>query len=290
MVFDAEKMNKLPPGDRFFDLNDLWYFSNRWVVRFLYPLPVSANQITVLSLVVGLASAAFYCSASDYALILGAVFLYGKIYLDNVDGNLARARGEVSRWGRFLDSLTDFFVSAAVYSALTWRLVRETGNGSLWVLGFLAWLSCLIHCSYFVFYLVKYTSVVGSYGANRADESVTTVDREAVLGGGFSRGTLFLQRLHVFFYGWQDRAIELLDWTSLKLTGRAEWPDRWYGDKWFLSLSSPLCLCTNNMALVIFSIFDRVELGLTVIVLLGNGYLAGLQIWKVLRYRVAVGA
>ena len=103
MAFDAEKMNKLPPGDRFFDLNDLWYFSNRWVVRFLYPLPVSANQITVLSLVVGLVSAAFYCSASDYALILGAVFLYGKIYLDNVDGNLARARGAVSRWGRFLD-------------------------------------------------------------------------------------------------------------------------------------------------------------------------------------------
>ena len=56
---DFDKMEKLPAGCRFFDVNELWYFPNRWVVRLLYPLPVSANAITVLALVMGLVAAAF---------------------------------------------------------------------------------------------------------------------------------------------------------------------------------------------------------------------------------------
>ena len=61
MSFDIEKMNKLPVEARFFDVNEIWYFMNRWVVRLLYPTSVTPNQITVLSLVFGLASAGFLC-------------------------------------------------------------------------------------------------------------------------------------------------------------------------------------------------------------------------------------
>ena len=103
-----EKMDKLPAPCRFFDVNALWYFPNRWVVRALYPLPVSANQITLLALWMGLASAGFYAFGGEQAFIFGAMFLYGKLFLDNVDGPLARLRGEVSRLGRFLDSFSGF--------------------------------------------------------------------------------------------------------------------------------------------------------------------------------------
>ena len=191
MSFDVEKMHKLPPGARFFDINDLWYFSNRWVVRFLYPLPVTANQITVLSLVLGLAAAGFYLVETPDALIVAAIFFYGKIYFDNVDGNLARARGEVSRIGRFLDSLIDFVVTTLVYAAVTFRLVREAGDVSLWILGLAALLSCFVQCSYFVYYLVNYTDTFGSYEKNRADESITKNDRTE-----HGPIALFLQGLH----------------------------------------------------------------------------------------------
>ena len=93
MSFDIEKMNKLPVEARFFDVNEIWYFMNRWVVRLLYPTSVTPNQVTVLSLVFGLASAGFYVSGIPDALVWGAVFLYGKVFFDNVDGNLARVRG-----------------------------------------------------------------------------------------------------------------------------------------------------------------------------------------------------
>ena len=74
MPFDIEKMNKLPLEARFFDVNDFWYFPNRWVVRFLYPLPVTPTQITITSLIAGLVSVGCYMIDSDAGLMLGAYF------------------------------------------------------------------------------------------------------------------------------------------------------------------------------------------------------------------------
>ncbi|KMP11369.1 hypothetical protein UZ36_04780 [Candidatus Nitromaritima sp. SCGC AAA799-C22] len=287
MVFDAEKMYKLPPEARFFDVNDLWYFPNRWAVRWLCPLPVTASQVTVVSLLMGVAAAGCYLIDSYSGLVWGAAFLYGKIFLDNVDGNLARARGEESRLGRFLDSLTDFTVNFLVYLAVAWRLVHETGDPWFWFLGGLGLLSCLLHCSYFVFYLVNYTSRAKSYNFNRADETVSEEDRLAYEKGELTTLVYFLQRCHVWVYGWQDKFIEYLDRISRRLAfgrNRADHSDDgWYADKTFLTLTSPLCLCTNNMTVVVFSLADRLDLGLMCIVVLGNVYLVGLQAWKILR-------
>ena len=287
MSFDIEKMHKLPAGARFFDVNTLWYFPNRWVVRWLYPLPVTASQVTVLSLLMGVAAAGCYLIDSHSGLIWGAVFLYGKIFFDNVDGNLARVRGEVSRLGRFLDSLTDFTVNVLVYTAITWRLVDATGDSWFWFLGGFAFLTSLLHCSYFVFYLVNYSSRVESYQFNRADESINEKDREAYAEGQLSALVYFSQRCHIWVYGWQDRSVEYLDRVSRRLALGRDHAEAsasaWYVDKTFLALACPLCLCTNSMALVIFSLFDRLELGLILIVVLGNVYLVGLQVWKILR-------
>ena len=283
MSFNIEKMHKLPPGDRFFDFNTTWYFFNRWAIRVLYPLPVSANQITWLSLLMGLMAAGFYLSGFANALVWAGVCLYGKIFLDNVDGNLARVREEVSRAGRFLDSFTDFVVTVAVYGAITCRLVQETHDPALWTVGLFALLSGLLQCTYFVFYLVHYTSMVGTYKMNRVREDITKEDRE-----DHRDGALFLQRLHGWLYGWQDRSIEMFDAKSQQLAGVKNGSDAqkiWFQDKLFLSLISPLCLCTNNMILVVFSLLGQLELGLYVVLILGNAYLLAIQFWKISCHR-----
>ena len=287
MSFDIERMNKLPSEARFLDINDLWYLPNRWVVRFLYPLPVTPTQITIISLFAGLVSVGCYTINSNAGLMWGALFLYLKIFLDNVDGNLARVRGEASRLGRFLDSLTDFIISFLIYLVLTVRLVSETGDSLYWFLGVLALLSCLLHCSYFVFYLVRYTSLVGTYLYNRANENISEEDDEAYDKEELSTLVYFLQHCHVFLYGWQDKAIEWLDHISKtlgygrQLRGFSE--ADWYADKVFLTLISPLCLCTNNVLLVLFSLTDEIELGFWFVVVAGNSYLLVLQVWKVIK-------
>ena len=284
MSFDIEKMSKLPPGARFLDINDFWYFPNRWVVKFLYPLPITPTHITIISLIAGLVSVRFYMIDTSAGLMWGALFLYLKIFLDNVDGNLARVRGETSRLGRFLDSLTDFMVSFLVYLVLTLRLVDETNNSLYWYLGGLAFLSCLMQCSYFVYYLVKYTAISGTYLYNRVDEDITEEENEAYDSGDLSMLVYFLHRAHILLYGWQDKTIEWFDRLSKRLGSKK--PQKlseknWYGDKVFLTLISPLCLCTNNMLLVFFSLADEIELGLWFVVIVGNACLLILQVWKI---------
>jgi phosphatidylglycerophosphate synthase len=285
MDFDIEKMNKLPAGERFFDVNEIWYFMNRWVVCLLYPTSVTPNQITVLSLVFGLVSAGFYVSGITDSLIWGAIFLYGKVFLDNVDGNLARVRGTTSRFGRFLDSLADFLVTVLVYIAVTIYLVRSTGIQEYWILGQLGLLTCFMQSTFFVFYLVNYTTRAGSYEKNRVDESVTEEDKRQVEEGQANHWDLRLQTLFVWGYGWQDKSIEQLDAMSRKL---ARVPDteedlqNWYSDKKFLAWVSPLCLCTNNVMLVFFSLLDQLELFMILLVSLMNVYGLGLLAWKIL--------
>lgn len=287
-LYDEEKMHKLPAGLRFFDINDLWPIAHRRVVRWLFARPVTANQITLLSLVMGVLSAGCFLTAGYRGLAAGAFFLYAKLYLDNIDGNLARVRGETSRLGRFLDSAVDFTVTVLVYSALTFRLVRETGDPSLWFLGLAAMLSGLIHCSFFVFHLVSCASLEGAYEKNRRDESITEEDRTACRQQ--TPLVHFLQRFHLAVYGWQDRLVTGLDRFSRHLAGLPDTPQAhktWYANKRFLTLASPLCLCTNNMTLVVFSLCDALQACFIFIVGLGNLYMAGLAGWKIVRFKCA---
>jgi phosphatidylserine synthase len=72
--------------------------------------------------VVVLANAAFgFAAAAGIArgeLIAAAVLLQVKTLLDNTDGQLARAAGNVTLAGRYLDTVADLVVNAAVFAAL----------------------------------------------------------------------------------------------------------------------------------------------------------------------------
>ena len=286
---DLDKLEKLPAECRFFDVNALWYFPNRWAVRLLYPLSISANMITWIALAMGLLSAAFYVSSAESALVWGAVFLYGKLFLDNVDGNLARLRGEESRLGRFLDSFSDFVVSVLVYGAITFRIAQESSQpGFIWMLGLIALVSSLLQCSYWVYYYVSYTDWVGSYQKNRTDETVTEKDRKAAESGEMSGAVYFLQRFHNIAYGWQDALIAALDRFSREVADyqdNEEHRKRWVADKTFLTQMGPLCVCSNTMALVVLSLLNQLELFLVLVVFIGNGYLLVLQGWKIIRFK-----
>ncbi len=286
---DFRKMEKLPEGCRFFDVNEWWYFPNRWVVRLLYPLSISANQLTMVALGMGLIAAVFYVSGTETALIWGAIFLYGKLFLDNVDGNLARLRGEESRLGRFLDSFSDFIVSVLVYGAITFRMAQDSSSpGPILLVGLMALVSSLLQCSYWVYYYVSYTDWVGSYQKNRTNETITEKDRQAVKSGETSPWVHFLQRFHNIVYGWQDALIAALDRVSREMADyreNEEHKKRWVADKTFLTQMGPLCVCTNTMLLIVLSLLNQLELFLVLVIFLGNGYLLALQGWKIVRFK-----
>jgi phosphatidylglycerophosphate synthase len=60
--------------------------------------------------------AALFLGRGD--LIVAGVLLQVKTLLDNMDGDLARATGRVTLAGRYLDTVADLVVNAAVFAAL----------------------------------------------------------------------------------------------------------------------------------------------------------------------------
>jgi archaetidylinositol phosphate synthase len=67
-------------------------------------------------------------------LVVAAVLLQLKTFLDNLDGQLARAAGQVTLFGRYLDTLADLVVNAALFAALGYA----TGQSFLAAAGFVA--------------------------------------------------------------------------------------------------------------------------------------------------------
>lgn len=91
---------------------------SRLATPFLLRLPVTANQISLVALAVGLAGCWFF-TQGGYAWMLGGGFLFLLYYvLDHCDGEVARARGEDSPFGHQLDTFVDWLVHSAFFVAL----------------------------------------------------------------------------------------------------------------------------------------------------------------------------
>jgi len=85
------------------------------LVRLLAPTRITPPAIVVLHGLAGLAAALLLGAEG---LIATAVLLQVRTLLDNADGRLARATGRVSLTGRYLDTIVDFVVNAALFVAL----------------------------------------------------------------------------------------------------------------------------------------------------------------------------
>jgi phosphatidylglycerophosphate synthase len=88
------------------------------IVRFLKNTPVTPNQVTYLSVLVGFASGYAFSFADPVAMVLGGILLEVTLVLDCVDGQLARAKGMASEWGRLIDGIAGYFAYLAVVYGL----------------------------------------------------------------------------------------------------------------------------------------------------------------------------
>lgn len=105
-----------------------------WVLR----LPLSANQWTLVSLGLGLASVSFIASGGHADAVRGALSFQLFYLADDWDGAVARARGTSSYWGGWLDVSVDAVVQTALVVALTAGLLRQGAPGWVGVLGAVA--------------------------------------------------------------------------------------------------------------------------------------------------------
>lgn len=85
------------------------FFSIR-LVRLLLKTPVTPNQVSYFSILIGWCSGLLFLLNEPISLLIGALCFEFFYILDAVDGQLARARNQCSRGGAFLDDVGNFLV------------------------------------------------------------------------------------------------------------------------------------------------------------------------------------
>lgn len=88
------------------------------IVGVLKNTPVTPNQVTYFSVLMGFASGYAFSFASPALMIVGGLLLQFTLVLDCVDGQLARAKGMSSDWGRLIDGIAGYFAYLAVVYGL----------------------------------------------------------------------------------------------------------------------------------------------------------------------------
>jgi phosphatidylglycerophosphate synthase len=95
-------------------------------------LPVTPNQITAVSLALGLGAAGMLALGTFEASLWAAVMLIASYTFDNCDGEIARLKGLSSEWGAQFDDLADWLVDGAFFAGLGFGVATARGD-MLWL-------------------------------------------------------------------------------------------------------------------------------------------------------------
>lgn len=235
------------------------------IVRVLYPTPISPDQVTMASTGAGILAGWAYAGGTPWAIAAGGLLVTLKDLLDSADGQLARARGQYSRRGRFLDSIGDLVADVAIFAGIGHALFTSTGDPSVWIWSFLGFLGITLRVSLHVFYQTSYLHLEGTYGHNRITEEQKPEDLKE------DRLTRSLQSVFQVLYGWQDRLMVRLDEACRSRRSDREFLERWYSDKPALRLSGLVGFGTELFVLMLCSVFNRLDVYLMINLVVMNG-------------------
>jgi len=108
---------------------------SRWLVK----TPVTPNMVTLVTFLSGLLGAWFVLDGAYWSVLLGALLFQVSSILDGCDGEVAVLTFRESKYGSWLDTITDNLTYLAFFSAVVWAyagnsddtVIRSLGLGSV---------------------------------------------------------------------------------------------------------------------------------------------------------------
>src|SRR2546422_8527996 len=98
------------------------------IARALQRTGISADQVTLWSLAIGLVAGHLFAYRDRWTNAIGFVLFIVSDIFDSADGQLARLRGSSTRFGRALDGISDNLRFVNLYFHLMYRLI----HGGVW--------------------------------------------------------------------------------------------------------------------------------------------------------------
>jgi phosphatidylglycerophosphate synthase len=131
---DAVQLNSaVKATDGFFTTFFVSTYS-RYIARWAARRGLTPNQITTLSMLLGLVAAAAFATGTPAGMLTGAIMLQIAFTADCVDGQLARYSRQFSKLGAWLDSVFDRGKEYAVYAGLAIGATANGADGTIWFL------------------------------------------------------------------------------------------------------------------------------------------------------------
>lgn len=117
--------------------------------------PITPNQITLGSGVLGLVAAPFFLSPSALWQSVGALIFLAHSIIDGCDGELARLKFKESRWGGVLDFWVDNVVHVAIFGCMALGWSRETDDPLPLMLGAVAVVATLFTATFIYWHVMR---------------------------------------------------------------------------------------------------------------------------------------
>lgn len=172
------------------------------IARLLRNTGITPNQITILSIFVGVAAGImFYYPVLSYTLI-GILLLVCANILDCVDGQLARLTGIKSEIGRILDGLAGDFWFVTIYVALAWRLMNEYGTPWFFLLAVMSGLSHLVQANITDYYKTLHLYFIDKEKGKEFESLEAVKEKQRNMPSGINK---FFFRLYVYYSTLQIR-------------------------------------------------------------------------------------
>jgi phosphatidylglycerophosphate synthase len=151
-VDEYNKSLKNPAAEEIFDLilfRPLAYL----FVKGIYRFQITPNQLTALSVALGLLAAVAFAASSSLPVLWGAILYASANLLDCADGQLARLQRSGTPFGRVWDGMADYLSGIAVFIGI------GVGFGNWWLV-VAAGISSAIHATVFDSYQSKFLAAL----------------------------------------------------------------------------------------------------------------------------------
>ena len=109
-----------------------------FITWLLVKTPVTPNQVTIISLILGIASAAFFSHGAHTYTIIAGLFYFISTVFDQCDGEVARHKQMTSDFGKTFDIIVDSIVNATITIGITIAIYKTNGSGLSIMAGLLA--------------------------------------------------------------------------------------------------------------------------------------------------------
>jgi len=151
------------------------------LVKAIYRLSFTPNQLSVFSMILGMAGGFLFATRGWGSAAAGAVLLFLAVVVDCADGQLARLKKNGTHMGRVVDGSIDYVVGLSVYLGLGFGFMGVGPNPLRgWLIVAAAAVSNIVHSIIFDYYRNRYLAYVHGASSAQIDDR-NTFRREYVL-------------------------------------------------------------------------------------------------------------